>query len=169
MTIRYRDGRPGDGAAISDLFCEAFTATFGHIYAEEDLASFLCELHPDAFESELANPDYAFRLAHDGETLAGYIKLGPDMLPIEKPDKCWEIYQLYLAADYKGKGIAQCLMDWGLDEARARGFSHAQLTVYIDNHRARRFYEKYGFEEVGQYSFMVGNHEDDDRIMRLAL
>ena len=43
------------------------------------------------------------------------------------------------------------------------------LSVYVDNHRARRFYEKRGFEEVGQYKFMVGNHEDDDRIMRVKL
>ena len=35
--------------------------------------------------------------------------------------------------------------------------------------RARRFYERYGFEEVGKYVFMVGNHADDDRIMRLTL
>jgi ribosomal protein S18 acetylase RimI-like enzyme len=43
------------------------------------------------------------------------------------------------------------------------------LSVYIDNHRARRFYERYGFEEVGRYAFPVGGTIDDDRIMRLAL
>ena len=60
-------------------------------------------------------------------------------------------------------------MDWAIAEARQRGGRYVTLTVYIDNHRARRFYEKYGFEEVGKYVFMVGNHADDDRIMRLKL
>jgi RimJ/RimL family protein N-acetyltransferase len=56
-----------------------------------------------------------------------------------------------------------------LDEARRRGALDLYLTVYVDNHRARRFYEGYGFEFVGPYTFMVGNHADEDHIMRLAL
>jgi diamine N-acetyltransferase len=43
------------------------------------------------------------------------------------------------------------------------------LTVYTDNHRARRLYGRYGFEEVGPYSFMVGEQADEDIIMKLAL
>jgi ribosomal protein S18 acetylase RimI-like enzyme len=43
------------------------------------------------------------------------------------------------------------------------------LSVFIDNERARRFYTKYGFEDVGRYAFMVGDHEDTDVVMRRAL
>lgn len=169
MSVTYRDGRPGDGPRLSDLFCESFAATFGHLYADKDLADFLCQMDADAFEMELASADYAFRLAEEGGTLAGYAKLGPNDLPGEAPAATLELYQLYLRAEWHGKGIAHCLMDWVIAQAKARGASHLQLSVYIDNHRARRFYEKYGFEEVGKYVFMVGTHEDDDRIMRLAL
>ena len=49
------------------------------------------------------------------------------------------------------------------------GFDDIVLTVYIDNHRARRLYEKAGFVEVGHYPFRVGSTIDDDRIMRRAL
>ena len=41
--------------------------------------------------------------------------------------------------------------------------------MFVDNHRARRFYERYGFEAVGRYDFMVGTHADEDLIMRLKL
>ena len=37
-------------------------------------------------------------------------------------------------------------MDWALDEARRRGARQLYLSVFIDNHRARRFYERYGFD-----------------------
>ena len=57
-------------------------------------------------------------------------------------------------------------MDWTFDEARRRGATRLYLTVYIDNHRARRFYDRYGFEAVGRYDFMVGSHADEDIIMR---
>lgn len=169
MSVTYRDGAPGDGAALSDLFCQSFAATFGHLYADDDIAAFLCKMDADAFEAELASDDFAFRLAEEGETLAGYAKLGPNDLPGDAPEATLELYQLYLGAEWHGKGIAHALMDWTIAEARRRGAAHLQLSVYVDNHRARRFYDKFGFEEVGKYLFMVGNHADDDRIMRLAL
>ena len=43
------------------------------------------------------------------------------------------------------------------------------LSVYVDNHRARRFYARNGFEDRGRYAFMVGAHADEDRLMRRML
>ena len=54
-------------------------------------------------------------------------------------------------------------------EARRRGARALYLSVFIDNHRAQRFYARYGFEAVGRYDFMVGTHADEDIIMRLKL
>ena len=66
-------------------------------------------------------------------------------------------------------GIAGAMMDWAIDEARRRCAGELYLTVYTDNHRARRIYERYGFEEIGPYAFMVGEQADEDIIMRLHL
>ena len=168
MTVTYRDGGPGDGAAVAELFRTSFVATFGHLYSRENLAAFLAGVTAQAFEAELADPRFAFRLAEAEGGLAGFAKIGPDDLPGAAQDSI-ELYQLYLLEPWKGRGIAAALMDWAIAAARERGGAELRLTVYIDNHRARRFYERYGFAEVGKYVFMVGNHADDDRIMRLAL
>lgn len=168
MTIAFRDGRPGDGAPVADLFRDSFVATFGHLYSDEDLGTFLAGVHPQAFEAELADPHFAFRLAEEDGALAGFAKLGPDDLPGATPGSI-ELYQLYVLEPWQGRGIAAALMDWAIRESRQRGAAELRLTVYIDNHRARRFYARYGFAEVGKYVFMVGKHADDDRIMRLEL
>ena len=168
MSIAFRDGRPGDGAAVAALFRDSFVATFGHLYSAEDLAAFLAGFTAPAFEAELADPRFALRLAQEDGALAAFAKLGPDDLPGAASDGL-ELYQLYVLEPWKGRGIAHALMDWAIGEARRRDASELRLTVYIDNRRARRFYERYGFEEVGKYVFMVGSHADDDRIMRLAL
>ncbi|MEP7316482.1 MAG: GNAT family N-acetyltransferase [Sphingomicrobium sp.] len=169
MTVEYRDGQAGDGKAISALFDASFKATFAQLYAAEDLTSFLAEKTPATFESELASPEFSFRLAEENGVLAGYAKLGPNDLPGDAPEATLELYHLYVLARWHGRGIAPSLMVWTMDEARQRGATHLQLSVFVDNHRARRFYERHGFEEVGKYVFMVGNHQDDDRVMRLAL
>ena len=60
-------------------------------------------------------------------------------------------------------------MGWTFEEAARRAATRMYLTVYVDNHRARRLYERYGFEVVGRYDFMVGSHADEDLILRKAL
>jgi RimJ/RimL family protein N-acetyltransferase len=57
-------------------------------------------------------------------------------------------------------------MQWFLAEAANRAAEEVVLSVFVDNHRARRFYERYGFETVGKYDFMVGTHADEDLILR---
>ncbi len=168
MTIAFRDGVRGDGAAVAELFRDSFVVTFGQLYGEDDLGAFLAGANAQAFEDEIATPGFAFRLAEEDGQLAGFAKLGPDQLPGAEPGSI-ELWALYLRAPWHGRGIAATLMEWALGEARRRGAGAMRLTVYIDNHRARRFYERYGFVETGEYVFMVGNHADDDRIMRLAL
>ena len=70
---------------------------------------------------------------------------------------------------WQGAGLAPAMMDWVIAEARRRGAEELYLSVFADNHRAQRFYARYGFEAVGRYDFMVGTHADEDIIMRLAL
>jgi ribosomal protein S18 acetylase RimI-like enzyme len=70
---------------------------------------------------------------------------------------------------WQGAGLAPAMMAWVLAEARRRGAEEIYLSVFTDNLRAQRFYERYGFEAVGRYDFMVGTHADEDIIMRLKL
>ena len=167
--LRYRDATAADAAALDALFRQSFAATFGHLYAPTDLAAFFAEFTPARWLQELASPDHAFRIAEQDGALVGYAKIGPEALPIERRGPAIELRQLYLAEAAKGTGVAHALMDWAIATARARGAAELWLSVYVDNHRAKRFYDRYGFEDVGAYAFMVGAHEDEDRLMRLVL
>jgi ribosomal protein S18 acetylase RimI-like enzyme len=167
--IHYRDAVPADLPAIDTLYRESFVATFGHLYRAVDLASFLAEITPDAWQGEYARAGVAFRLAEDDAGLLGYCEIGPVTLPVEPGAPAIELHQLYLHERGKGTGAAQALMDWAIASARARGVARIVLSVYVDNHRAKRFYARYGFREIGKYEFRVGNHIDDDRIWSLDL
>ncbi|WP_137861601.1 MULTISPECIES: GNAT family N-acetyltransferase [unclassified Sphingomonas] len=165
----YRDATAADLPAIDALFRASFVATFGHLYRPEDLAAFLAGFTPEAWAGELATPDLRFQLAEDEQGLAGFAKTSALTLPAETQARTHELRQLYLDERAKGSGAAQTLLDWALDEGRARGAEEMWLSVYVDNHRARRFYEKNGFEDRGTYAFMVGEHADEDRLMRRKL
>ena len=167
--IAYRDAAPEDAASIDAVFRQSFVDAFAHLYDPEDLAAFFTGFTIEGWRREIENPDIAFRLAEDGGRLAGYAKVASVSLPVETNLPAAELRQLYLLSDWHGRGIAQALMDWVLEETRRRGAEELYLSVYIDNHRAKAFYARYGFEAIGRYDFMVGQQADHDILMRARL
>jgi len=171
--VTYRDATPADAALMARIGPETFTETFGHLYTPENLAAFLTNHKEENWRTELEDKRYAVRIAEQGGAAAGFAKVGPpslpDSLPLAVEGPAAELKQLYVLKPWQGAGVAQSLMDWVLGEARRRGAAELYLSVFIDNHRARRFYARHGFEEVGRYAFMVGTHADEDIIMRLKL
>ena len=121
------------------------------------------------WRKELADPGYSVRLGEADGQLAAYAKVGPPSLPFQPRGASTELRQFYILKPWHGTGAAEELMRWVLDEARRRGAQQLYLSVFTDNHRARRFYARYGFIEEGPYKFMVGNHADEDIVMRLDL
>lgn len=167
--IDYRDATVADAGALAALFAETFTATFGHLYTADNLAAFLATADRDGWERELRDPAYRVRIAEEDGVAIGYVKLGPPKLPFAPRGPSAELRQLYVRAGHHGAGIAPALMDWAIAAARAGGARDLYLSVFVDNARAKRFYAKLGFERVGSYAFMVGDHADEDDVMRLAL
>lgn len=168
--IDYRDALPADGLELAQVARRCFTETFGTLYRQQDLAVFLdSAFGATGLPSHISDPAYSVRLATNDGAIIGFCKVGPVAFPGDWPPTAIELHQLYILGPWQGEGVAPVLMDWTIATARSRGASDLILSVYVDNHRARRFYERYGFVEIGQYTFMVGDHQDDDRLMRLEL
>ena len=169
MTVEYRLADGADAQALAELGASTFMHTFGHLYETSDVEVFLQNHSPENWDRELNDSAFTVRVAESDGKLVGYAKLGPPHLPFEPRGEAAELRQLYVIEEMKGQGIAQSLMDWAIGQARDRRADYLYLSVFTENHRARRFYEKYGFEPEGTYAFMVGNHADEDIVMRLKL
>jgi ribosomal protein S18 acetylase RimI-like enzyme len=169
MTVTYRIATAADAPILADLGARTFTHTFGHLYQPGDLELFLQNHSPENWDKELNDSAFEVCVAEQDGQLVGYLKLGPPHLPFEPRGEAAELRQLYVVEEMKGQGVADELMNWAIDRARDRRADYLYLSVFTDNHRARRFYEKYGFEPEGTYAFMVGTHADEDVVMRLKL
>jgi len=170
--IDYRDARIEDGPALDAMARQVWIDTFRHSCSADDLALYLGGAYgpQGRLLQDLADPAHRFRLAVDDGAVAGYAKLSPLWLdPASVGADAVQLSQLYVAAAWQGAGIAQALMSWVLDTARADGAPALALTVWEENDRAKRFYARYGFVHVGDYAFQTGNQVDRDLIMRLAL
>jgi GNAT superfamily N-acetyltransferase len=169
--IEYRDARSEDGVALGKMASESFVDTFGHLYRKEDLDAFLTAYFgPTGLPAQIGDPAYRIRVALDGETIVGFAKFTASAtLPPPSSAADAELKQLYLLPAFKGAGVGAALMEWTLDQARSVGAKRIVLSVWVDNHRAKRFYARYGFVEIGAAPFAVGNQIDDDRIWCLDL
>lgn len=168
--IAYRDAVPADGGELSTMAKRAFVETFGTLYRASDLARFLDDAFgANGLPSQLTDPAFAVRLATQNDAIIGFAKIGPVGFPGDWPPTALELHQLYVLAQCHGEGAGRALMDWTIAAAHARGATELILSVYVDNHRAKRFYARYGFVDIGRYDFPVGDHIDEDRMMRLVL
>jgi ribosomal protein S18 acetylase RimI-like enzyme len=165
--ILIRRAEPGDAAALASLGVSTFCETFGHLYRREDLDAFLLKNHSvDVYRQLLADPRYALWLAEAGDRV-GYCVAGPCSLPVpDKPANAGEIARLYIDARAQGRRLGERMLTTALGWLRER-FAHVYLSVYRDNLRAQRLYEKHGFRKIHEYFYMVGEHADPEWIMEL--
>ena len=70
-----------------------------------------------------------------------------------------EIYQLFVAADARGTGAAAALLSDGEVRIASRGARVAWLACAIGNDRAARFYDKHGWQRVGNILLHVETAE----------
>ncbi|NGN67241.1 ribosomal protein S18-alanine N-acetyltransferase [Streptomyces sp. A7024] len=77
-----------------------------------------------------------------GTRIVGYAGLGWN------PDTA-DILTIAAAADRLGTGVGPALLEDLLAAAAAAGCAEVLLDVRVDNHRAQRFYERYGFTTIG--------------------
>lgn len=76
-----------------------------------------------------------------------------------------ELWRFYLAQEWQGQGLAQTLMQRVDEEAHRTGAQTLWLGVWEHNERAKAFYRKCGFVDVGAHVFMVGTDAQTDRIL----
>ena len=93
--------------------------------------------------SELDNPWAIWLTAMEGEALAGYlgIQYGPDGA---------DIMSIAASPDFRGKGVARCLLTDMEQRLRALKLQWITLEVRPSNESALRLYNAMGFQQVGR-------------------
>jgi ribosomal protein S18 acetylase RimI-like enzyme len=65
------------------------------------------------------------------------------------PKTTVELWRIYMAPGLQGVGLGKELLEFGMREMSAKGYSKVILCVLEGNMRARKFYEKNGFSQKG--------------------
>lgn len=168
MTVVIRRALPADATALASLGARTFVDAFGHMYAAEDLQAFLDESHSvAAYQRALDEPAYALWIAERDGQPVGYAQAGPCGLPhVEASSADGELKRLYLLASEQGAGTGARLCEQALAWLERDGPRTLWISVWSENFGAQRFYARYGFENAGEYHFLVGQQRDREYMFR---
>ena len=167
--MQLRRATSADAAVLVALSADTFTETFGHTYRPDDLAEYLRETYTDAkYAAALDQQGCAAWIVEDGAGHAlGYAFAGPASLPhpeVRAGDL--ELKRLYLRGPAQNGGWGSRLFEAAMAWIQAQSPAAVWIGVWSENHGARRFYARHGFEKVGEYLYEVGEARDLEFILR---
>lgn len=159
---------------LAALGSQTFSETFAADNTPEDMAAYLAENYgPEIQLGELQQARYTFLLAEMQGELVGFAKLWRDSplgLAVDEPAQGrLEVKQLYVVEDWIGTGLGAALMRRIQDVAQAENCTAIVLGVWERNERAKAFYQRYGFREIGELAFKLGADIQRDLILRKGL
>ncbi|MGE5314153.1 MAG: GNAT family N-acetyltransferase [Acidobacteriota bacterium] len=169
--ITIRRAAEADSAALAEFGARTFYDTFAKDNTPENMSAYLAlTFSPEKQARELTDPSITFFIAEDGGTIAGSVKvvdgLAPACITGRHPI---EIARLYVDKQYFRQGIGTRLMQCCFDLAASKGCDTVWLGVWEHNDRAREFYRKWKFREVGSHIFQLGDDPQIDLLLQRPL
>ena len=133
-----RDMTSKDAEAVSSLYAESWSRTYGPLYDEAGLQAEISKrFSPDKQVEEANNPDIITLVAVEDGKIVGASKSEMD-----DRNQAW-IDRVHVLPEYFGTGIADDLMRATL--TKHYGLQSIALKVLRGNDRAIAFYQKHGF------------------------
>ena len=159
-------------ATEAPAYTEFARATFIATYAADNSPAVLAQHLERAFtvaqqQADLLDPARTtLVLEAPDASWAGFAVLRTHQAPADvRGGNPVELERIYVGAAWQGCGAGHQLMDACVERAAANGHDALWLGVWTENHRARRFYQKEGFVEVGLHQFDFGGELQDDVLM----
>ena len=166
--ITLKEVVPADASILQQISRQTFSETFADVNSPENIRKYLeVDLSIERLRQEITTPGSRFFFAMAGEEVAGYLKLntGDAQTEIKTADSI-EIERIYVLKSFQGMEIGKFLLRAAFDIARSEGFRLIWLGVWEKNHKAIGFYLKNGFVEFGEHTFILGDEEQRDVLMK---
>jgi GNAT superfamily N-acetyltransferase len=161
---------PADAALLSKIGGVSLLQSHGHSAPAHIMQAYVDKSFSEAAcAAELANKDNIFNAVYYNGAPAGYAKLvfncphpAVALQPVTKLER------LYLLQKFHGLKLGYQLLQQAIDLSKAQGEGGMWLNVWKENKRAIAFYEKCGFQTVGESRFVLTDtHANPNWVMLL--
>lgn len=160
-----------DAQLLRDLAMRTFCDTFAEGSSAEDMDVYLQTAFAlETVKAEILDECNLFLLLFSDERPYGYAKLrrGTREACVQG-DRVIELERLYVDRSVLRRGYGSALMEAAIARAVELGCDAIWLGVWEHNERAIAFYERWGFERVGEHPFVLGEDHQTDWVMQRRL
>jgi GNAT superfamily N-acetyltransferase len=142
--VTLRPARPDDAGAIAAIWYQGWCeGHLGHV--------------PDQLLAVRTRESFAVRAAQRvADTVVAVVDAGVAGFVMVVAD---EVEQVYVSDRHRGSGVANVLLAEAERLVAANGHEHAWLAVVAGNVRARRFYERNGWSDMGPFLYAARSAE----------
>ncbi len=172
MKTRLRRAGPEDALPLSVVGTATFLESYAGVIDGSALVRHCGELQSvAAYDKALADSAQALWLAEldPGRAPVGYLHMTKPDLPVETRDGDLEIKRIYVLATQQRAGLGRLLLNAAALFAREQRARRILLGVYKKNAAALAFYDRVGFERVGERAFDVGGVTYQDWVLAKRL
>ena len=160
-----------NSALLTHIGKTSFLESHGNSASKENVNTYVSKKFTEkAFEEELKDSNNIFYIIYFNKIAVGYSKIvfntQHSNIPIKNVTKLERLYVLQAFHSLK-LGIA--LFNFNLKESIKNNQSGMWLFVWTKNHKAINFYNKAGFEIIGQHDFQISaSHSNPNHQMLLT-
>jgi ribosomal protein S18 acetylase RimI-like enzyme len=151
-TVQIRTARPGDAAALADVFRDSWTLAYTGILPSSHLAQLVSKRDVSWWSQAVRGSDPMLVLEVGG-VIAGYATMGRSRARTKYQG---EIYELYLAPVYQGLGFGEHLFEACRHRLDDRGYKGLLVWALVDNTQACHFYWRRGGRPIGSVTEVLG-------------
>jgi ribosomal protein S18 acetylase RimI-like enzyme len=142
--VTVRRARLEDAAAIAEVHVRTWQAAYAHALGAERLATIDASRRRAGWERALTEGDVTAWVADEDGPIVGFVSIGDSRDAADEG----ELFAIYVLPGSWGSGAGRELMGAARNALRA-AYPTSILWVLEDNPRARRFYEREGWELDG--------------------
>lgn len=157
---------PDDAPCCADIHGRSWMFAYSDVVGKDIIENYNARW-PVVWVKMLENNTDTHYVILDGDTIVGFTSINPSR-DADALDGMFELTGLYLDPDHIGKGYGKQAMNFVKREALSRGYTAVSLWVLDQNDRAKRFYEKAGFQpDSAKKNSGLGDTQEERYIWKL--
>ena len=169
--LKIKECNLEDIKKVKEISIKTFYETFAAQNTEEDMNKYLKEnFSYEKMTYEINNSYSKFYIVENNDDVVAYMKINFDKAQTEEGhNNTIEVQRIYVLEDFKGKRIGKTLIQKAIEIGENNKVDYIWLGVWEHNIKAIAFYEKLGFKKFDTHIFKLGDDEQVDNLMKLAL